>query len=105
MTPLSTALLWLGVAAVALASLAVVVFPGVYGKLHGMTPATSVGAVFIGVAIALHEGPGHAGGTVAFVTVTMLVTAPVMATATARAAELRSRDTDIRSEAGDGKRS
>lgn len=83
-------LLWLGVAIVVLSCVAMVAFRGVYAKLHAVAPATSLGALLIGVALALQSGPGHTGGKQLFTVVVLLVTGPVVAAATARAAHLRS---------------
>jgi monovalent cation/proton antiporter MnhG/PhaG subunit len=82
-------LLWLGVAVMVFACLGVALFPDVWAKLHALSAFTSAGALLTGIAIAVQEGPGHTGGTVAFIAFVLLVSGPIITSATARTAQVR----------------
>lgn len=53
-------LLVLGMAVLLLSALALVVLPRPFGRLHALTPATTLGAPLVALALAVQTGPGRA---------------------------------------------
>jgi len=70
--------------------LGVVVMRGAMARLHYVSPA-SVGALLIGVAIAVREGFSLIANKALLIGVFFVLTAPVLAHVTARAARIRER--------------
>lgn len=77
--------LWLGVGLVLLSCLGVLVFPGVYDRLHFTAPVT-LGAICIAIAVLIHEDFSLVGNKALLIAVFMLFTAPLITHATGRAA-------------------
>ena len=83
------ALIGLGVAAVVAASLAAIVAPGPFARLHPLTIVTSLGAPLVGVGAAVLDGGGLAGGETLLIVAILAVTGPVMGSAIGRVAAQR----------------
>ncbi|WP_328321480.1 cation:proton antiporter [Streptomyces sp. NBC_00388] len=73
-----------GLAALALAALALVVLPGPYLRLHALSPATSVGLPLICLALAVDAGAGRPAVKFLFIAAVMAVTGPVVTISIAR---------------------
>ncbi|MDI2125371.1 cation:proton antiporter [Yinghuangia seranimata] len=87
MTPRHVAalvLLVLGVAALLLASLAAVVLPGPYARLHALSAASTLGAPLCMLAVAVETGPGRAALKLVFIGVVLAVGGTVGTTALGR---------------------
>ncbi|MDF3288180.1 cation:proton antiporter [Streptomyces silvisoli] len=63
-------LLTLGVAVLLLSATALIVLPRPYGRLHALTPATSLGVPLVALALAVETGPGR--GAVKFLVIAAL---------------------------------
>ncbi|MFD0279441.1 cation:proton antiporter [Kitasatospora sp. NPDC127111] len=57
---LALALLCAGTAALLLAAVALAVLPGPYLRLHALSPAATLGAPLVALALAVDTGPGRA---------------------------------------------
>ncbi|MFD3457089.1 cation:proton antiporter [Streptomyces sp. NPDC058691] len=57
---LALALLVAGSAVLLLSAVAMVLLPGPYARLHALSPAASLGAPLIALAVAVETGPGRA---------------------------------------------
>ena len=82
-------LLALGVAAVALSCLGVLLMRTPLDRLHFTTPANSLGPVLIAVAVLVEEPLSSAGVKAVLVALLILITAPALSHATARAERVR----------------
>ena len=78
------ALLWAGVAVVVASSLAMLVFHDALQRAHYLTPVTSLGAPLIGLSVAIENGWGLTTAQVLLITFFVVVTGPVLGSATAR---------------------
>jgi monovalent cation/proton antiporter MnhG/PhaG subunit len=78
-------LLALGVALELIACLGVAAMKGTYDRLHFVAPST-FGAVLVAAAVWVREGPSIIGLKAALIAAFLLVAAPALAHATARAA-------------------
>jgi multicomponent Na+:H+ antiporter subunit G len=76
----------LGALTVLLSCVALVRLPGVPAQLHGLAPAGTLGTPLICLGVALDFGVGRSAGKALIVALVLLVTGPVAATVTARAA-------------------
>ena len=87
----SDAIVWtlliLGVGLELVACLGVAAMKGTYDRLHFVAPST-LGAVLIATGIWVEEGPSMIGLKAALIAAFLLVAAPVLAHATARAARI-----------------
>jgi multicomponent Na+:H+ antiporter subunit G len=79
-------LLGLGTLTVLLSCVAVLRLPGVPAQLHGLAPAGTLGTPLVCLGVALDFGIGRSAGKALIVALVLLVTGPVAATVTARAA-------------------
>jgi len=79
-------LLVLGCSAVLLSCVALLRLPQLAGQLHGLAPAGTIGVPLVCAAVAVDQGVGRNAGKVLIVALVLLVTGPVAATVTARAA-------------------
>lgn len=79
-------LLVAGTATVLLSCVAVLRLPGLPAQLHGLAPAGTLGTPLICVAVAIDFGIGRSAGKALLVAAVLLLTGPVAATVTARAA-------------------
>ena len=82
-------LLWAGVVAVVAGSLGILVARTVFDRLHYAGLLSSLGAVGVTAAVAIHEGWTQAGMKCALIGVIILFTNPVLTHATTRAARVR----------------
>jgi monovalent cation/proton antiporter MnhG/PhaG subunit len=82
-------LLAIGVLATLLSCIGILVMPNVFDRLHYTSPATTVGAFAISLAIVVEEGWHAASVKSMLVFALLLVTNPVLTHATARAARVR----------------
>ncbi|MDI5969208.1 monovalent cation/H(+) antiporter subunit G [Streptomyces sp. SL13] len=78
-------LLTAGTAVVLLSALALVVLPRPYGRLHALSPASSLGAPLIALALAVQTGPGRAAVKLLAIAVVLAVGGPVTTMALGRA--------------------
>lgn len=83
-------LLVAGVAIELLCCLGVMVMRGAFARLHYGAPA-GIGAVLLGLAVLLRQGFSLIGDKAMLIGVFMLLTSPVLAHVTARAAHIRAR--------------
>ncbi len=79
-------LLLLGCSAVLLSCVALLRLPQLAGQLHGLAPAGTIGVPLVCAAVAIDQGLGRNAGKVLIVALVLVVTGPVAATVTARAA-------------------
>ena len=79
-------LLALGTLTVLLSCVAVLRLPGLPAQLHGLAPAGTLGTPLVCLAVAVDLGIGRSAGKALMVAAVLLVTGPVAATVTARAA-------------------
>lgn len=79
-------LLGLGTFTVLLSCVAVLRLPGLPAQLHGLAPAGTLGTPLICLAVAIDLGVGRSAGKALLIAAVLLVTGPVAATVTARAA-------------------
>jgi multicomponent Na+:H+ antiporter subunit G len=86
----SSMLLWLGVALELLCCVGVLVMRGVYSRLHFSAPA-GLGAIAIALAVLIRQGFSLIGDKALLVAFVLLLAAPVVSHATARAAWIRYR--------------
>ena len=84
---ISDVFLWLGVAVILIACLGVLVLRDVYDRLHFSSP-TSLGALCIAVAVLVKDSFSTVGDKAILVAVFLIVTAPIVTHATARAARI-----------------
>ncbi len=82
-------LLGIGIAAVLLSCVGVLAMPHVFDKLHFTSPATTIGALAIALAVVVKEGWSASSLKAMLVFVLLAVTNPVITHATARAARIR----------------
>jgi multicomponent Na+:H+ antiporter subunit B len=73
-----------GVAVMVAAALGALVPRRIYGRLHFLTPMTSLGAPLIGLALAIQNGWGLVTGEILLIVALQAVTGPVLATAAGR---------------------
>ncbi len=83
-------LLVAGVAIVLLCCLGVMVMRGAFARLHYGAPA-GIGALLLGLAVLLAQGFSLIGDKALLIGVFVLLTSPVLAHVTARAAHIRAR--------------
>jgi multicomponent Na+:H+ antiporter subunit G len=83
------ALLWAGIAVVVLSCLGALTLRRVYNRLHYLTPATSLGAPLIGLALAIENGWGLTMAEDLFIVFLLALTGPVLEAATGRMAAQR----------------
>jgi multicomponent Na+:H+ antiporter subunit G len=74
---------------VVLSCLSALTLRRVYNRLHFLTPATSLGAPLIGLAVAVYNGWGLTTAEVLFIVFLLAVTGPVLEAATGRVAAQR----------------
>lgn len=82
-------LLIAGVAVLIMSCLGVLLVPGAYEKLHFAAPASALGSVLVGVALAVEVATVPAAFKDVFTVLVLAITGPVVTTATARAAQAR----------------
>lgn len=82
-------LLGIGIAAVLLSCVGVLVMPNVFDKLHFTSPASTVGALAIALAVVVKEGWSPSSLKAMLVFLLLAITSPVITHATARAARIR----------------
>lgn len=82
-------LLIVGVAVLVLSCLGVLLAPGAYEKLHFAAPASSLGGVLVGTALAVEAGAVSDGFKEMLTVLVLAITGPVVTTATARAVRAR----------------
>lgn len=82
-------LLTAGIAVVLLSCAGILLVPGAYQKLHFAAPASSLGGLLVGLALALESGAFDSAFKDIFTVIVMAATAPVVTTATARAVHVR----------------
>ncbi|KRV50903.1 hypothetical protein AQ490_13215 [Wenjunlia vitaminophila] len=75
-----------GTGVVVLSALAALTMREVYGRLHFLTPVTSLGAPLIGVALAVENGWGLTAALDLLTAGLLTVTGPALAAATGRVA-------------------
>ncbi|MFJ6216387.1 cation:proton antiporter [Streptomyces sp. NPDC092296] len=88
MTPrhlVALALLVCGIAVLLLSALALLVLPGPYARLHALSPAGSLGAPLVAVALAVDTGPGRAAVKLLFIAVLLAAGGAVTTMAIGRA--------------------
>lgn len=85
---MTTALMVLGIAVFAFASLGVLVMPGALARLHYVSVAV-LGVVLVAAAVVVHNGASLISVKALFVAAFMATTGPVLAHATARALHVR----------------
>lgn len=78
-----------GLAVVVASSLGAVAMRRIYGRLHLLSPMTSLGAPLIGLALAIQNGWGLTTGEIVLTVALLAVTGPVLASATGRLAAQR----------------
>lgn len=78
-------LLVLGAAVLILSALSLVVLPRPYGRLHALSPATSLGAPLIVLALAVETGPGRAAAKFLVMGALIAAAGPVTTMAIGRA--------------------
>jgi multicomponent Na+:H+ antiporter subunit G len=78
------ALFWAGIAVVVLSCLGAVTLRRVYNRLHYLTPATSLGAPLIGLALAIENGWGLTTAEDLFIVFLLALTGPILEAATGR---------------------
>lgn len=78
-------LLGCGTGVVLLSALALLLLRVPYGRLHALTPATSLGLPLVALALAVETGPGRAAVKILFVALLSAVAGPVTSTALGRA--------------------
>ena len=83
------ALLWAGVAVVLLSCLGVLLMRDAFDRIHYTGPAATLGTVLIAAAVVVREGLSQLGAKSLLLCLVILVTNPVLASATARAARVR----------------
>ncbi len=79
-------LLWAGVAVVVASSFAMLLFRDTLQRLHYLSPVTSFGAPLIGLSLAVENGWGLTTAQILLITFFVVVTGPVLGSATARLA-------------------
>jgi multicomponent Na+:H+ antiporter subunit G len=84
-------LLGAGVLVQLLSCIGVVFMPNLMDRLHFVTPATSLGPIFVAGAIVIEEALDHQGIFAVLVAGFLLLFGPVLTHATARAARIRQR--------------
>ena len=84
-------LLGMAVVIVAISSIGVLVMPDVYGKVHFVTPAALVAPVLIALAIAVREGYDQSSVQTWLALLFLVISGPLLAHATLRAARIRER--------------
>ena len=89
MTVVAYVLLAIGVAVTLMSCLGVLVMPNVFDRLHYTSPATTLGAFTVALAIVVEEGWSAASVKAMLVFALLLVTGSVVTHATARAARIR----------------
>ena len=77
--------LWLGVALVLISCVGVLAYGSVYDRLHFTAPL-NLGAIFIAIAVVIHEDFSLVANKAILIAVFLLVASPVLALATGRAA-------------------
>ncbi len=80
----SLVLLWAGVGVIVASSLAMLLFGDTLQRLHYLSPVTSLGAPLIGLSLAVANGWGLTTALVLVITFFVVVTGPVLGSATAR---------------------
>lgn len=83
------ALLWAGVTVVVLSCLGALTLRRVYNRLHYLTPATSLGAPLIGIALAIQNSWGLTTAQDLFIVFLLAFTGPVLEASTGRMAAQR----------------
>lgn len=83
------ALLWAGIGVVVLSCLGALTLRRVYNRLHYLTPATSMGAPLIGLALAIQNGWGLTTAEDLFIVFLLALTGPVLEAGTGRVAAQR----------------
>jgi multicomponent Na+:H+ antiporter subunit G len=78
------ALMWAGVTVVVASSLCMLLFRDALQRLHYLTPVTSLGVPLIGLALAIENGWGLTTAELLLITFFVVVTGPVLGSATAR---------------------
>ncbi|AHE67233.1 cation:proton antiporter [Legionella oakridgensis] len=86
---LTTVLLFLGIAIECLSCIGLFIMPTAYARLHYLSPATSLGALLIGVAILLKEGFNQQGIKTIVVILLLILMGPILTHATARTIHIR----------------
>ncbi len=82
-------LLSLGSLGIILSSLGILLMPGAYSRLHYLSPASTLGAIFFASAILWEEGLTDSGIKALLIAAILLVTSPVLTHAIARAMRIR----------------
>ncbi|MGW2250202.1 monovalent cation/H(+) antiporter subunit G [Kitasatospora sp. NPDC001660] len=77
-------LLCAGTAALLLSTLALIVLPGPYLRLHALSPAAALGAPLVALALAVDTGPGRAAAKLLVIGLLLAVGGTVTTMAVAR---------------------
>lgn len=80
----SLVLLWTGIAVTVLSCLAAMRVRRVYVRLHYLSPLTSIGAPLVGLALAVANGWGLTTAQDLFIVFLLVITGPVLESATGR---------------------
>ncbi len=91
------ALLVVGCGAVLLSAVALVVVPDTYDRVHALTPASTIGAPCVTVALAIANGPGREAVKLVLIGVAIALGGVVVAMATGRASAQRDGELDAES--------
>lgn len=89
-------LLVAGVAVLVMSCLGVLLVAGAYEKLHFAAPASSLGGLLVGVALAVQVATFTSAVKDLFTVLVLAVTGPVVTTATARAVRARDQRNETR---------
>ena len=89
MTVVAYVLLTIGVAVTLMSCLGVLVMPNVFDRLHYTSPATTLGAFAVALAVVVAQGWAAASAKAMLVFALLLVSGSVVTHATARAARIR----------------
>jgi multisubunit Na+/H+ antiporter MnhG subunit len=89
----ATALVVVCLVTVSISTLGVVTMRGLYNRLHYLGPVSIVGSLALGAAVVAQEGLSVRGVKALLVAAVLIVFAPVVTHATARAARIREGET------------
>lgn len=87
----ATVLVALGCAAVFVGCAGILIMPDVFSRIHYIAPASSVGAVLVGIGLILWEGLTPGAAKIAVAIAAVVIGSPVTSHATIRCARIRTR--------------
>ncbi|MCV7197138.1 monovalent cation/H(+) antiporter subunit G [Mycobacterium angelicum] len=82
--PIGWAVVFIGVAVMSLSAIVATARPRVFDRLHLLTTTTSVGAPLIGLGLVILRGWSQASAMIIVITVLVVLSAPVVSSATGR---------------------